>query len=291
MEIITTIASLRKRLERESSVAFVPTMGGLHDGHLALIHAAQRRADFVVASIFVNRLQFLPAEDFDRYPRTLEQDCCLLINHKVDVVFAPAEKNFYPVPQEFLVDTPPIANTLEGEFRPGFFRGVATVVLKLFNIVRPQVAVFGKKDYQQLHVIREMVRQLDLPIEILGTDTVRAPDGLALSSRNRYLTPEERLEAPRLYQSLLQLGQEIKKGNTNFHELQESGAAMLLRHGWKVDYVAVRQQDTLAPAQAGNEPVVILGAAWLGRTRLIDSLEVSPLSAPVLVQVPTPFIA
>jgi pantoate--beta-alanine ligase len=274
MEIITTIGSLRSRLRQQPSIAFVPTMGGLHDGHLALIRAERQKTGFVVASIFVNRLQFLPTEDFDRYPRTLEEDCRLLQNHHADVVFAPGEKDLYPALQEFLVDPPSMADTLEGEFRPGFFRGVSTIVLKLFNIVGPQVAVFGKKDYQQLHILREMVKQLNLPIEILAADTVRAPDGLALSSRNRYLAPEERCQAPRLYQTLRQLGQEIKSGNTSFRELEENGTAVLDRHGWKVDYVAVRDQNTFAPAQAGNERVVVLGAARLGKTRLIDNLEV-----------------
>lgn len=274
MEVITTISSLRNRLRQQSSIAFVPTMGGLHDGHLALIRVAHQQADFVVASIFVNRLQFLPAEDFERYPRMLEEDCNLLQNHNVDVVFAPDEKDLYPVPQEFLVSPPPIANTLEGEFRPGFFRGVTTVVLKLFNIVTPQTAVFGKKDYQQLHLLREMTRQLNLPLEILAAETVRSADGLALSSRNRYLASEERREAPRLYQTLLHLGQGIKDGNTNFHELEKNAAAVLDSRGWKVDYVAVRQQRTLLPARAGDEPLVVLGAARLGRTRLIDSVEV-----------------
>jgi pantoate--beta-alanine ligase len=274
MEIITTIASLRNRLRQQSSIAFVPTMGGLHDGHLALIHAARQKTGFVVTSIFINRLQFLPTEDFEQYPRTLEEDCNLLQNHNVDVVFAPDEKDLYPVPQEFLVSPPPIANTLEGEFRPGFFRGVTTVVLKLFNIVTPQTAVFGKKDYQQLHLLREMTRQLNLPVEILAAETVRSADGLALSSRNRYLASEERREAPRLYQTLLHLGQEIKDGNTNFHELEKNAAAILDSRGWKVDYVAVRQQRTLQPALAGDERMVVLGAARLGRTRLIDSVEV-----------------
>jgi pantoate--beta-alanine ligase len=249
-------------------------MGGLHDGHLALIHAARQKTGFVVTSIFVNRLQFLPTEDFERYPRMLEEDCSLLQNYNVDVVFAPAEEDLYPVPQEFLVNPPPMANTLEGEFRPGFYRGVTTVVLKLFNIVSPQVAVFGKKDYQQLLILREMTRQLNLPIEILAAETVRSADGLALSSRNRYLASEERREAPRLYRTLRHLGQEIKDGNTNFHELEKNGSAILDGRGWKVDYVAVRQQRTLEPARSGDEHMVVLGAARLGRTRLIDSVEV-----------------
>lgn len=275
MEIITEISSLRSRLKRESLIAFVPTMGGLHEGHLSLIRIAQQKADCVVASIFVNRLQFAPAEDFDQYPRTLADDCELLKNQGADVVFAPDEKSLYPVRQEFMLEPPPVANTLEGEFRPGFFRGVATVVLKLFNIVQPHVAVFGKKDYQQLHIMRELVRQFNLPLEIIGGETVRASDNLALSSRNRYLSNEERAEAVQLYRVLSQIKREIENGNRDFHALQQSAAENLRSHGWKVDYIAVRQRDTLVPARKEDENMVVLGAARLGKTRLIDNLEVS----------------
>lgn len=275
MEIITDISSLRTRLKCESSIAFVPTMGGLHEGHLSLIRIAQQKAECVVASIFVNRLQFAPTEDFDQYPRTLADDCEQLESQHVDVVFAPGEKSLYPVRQEFMLEPPPIANMLEGEFRPGFFRGVATVVLKLFNIVQPHVAVFGKKDYQQLHIMRELVRQFNLPLEIIGGEIVRASDNLALSSRNRYLSNEERAEAVRLYRVLSQIKREIENGNRNFHALQQSAAENLRSHGWKVDYIAVRQRDTLVPARKEDENMVVLGAAWLGKTRLIDNLEVS----------------
>lgn len=274
MEIIDNISSLRSRLGRESSIAFVPTMGGLHEGHLSLVDIARREADCVVASIFVNRLQFAPTEDFDRYPRALENDCELLKNRGVDVVFAPEEKTLYPVPQEFMLEPPPLANTLEGKFRPGFFRGVATVVLKLFNIVQPQTAVFGKKDYQQLHIMRELVRQLNLPVRIVAGETARAHDNLALSSRNRYLTDNERTEATRLYHALSQVKQGIEDGDRNFGELQEKAERILRDHGWKVDYIAIQQGDTLIPAQACDRNLVILGAAWLGKTRLIDSIEV-----------------
>ncbi|MDQ3186539.1 MAG: pantoate--beta-alanine ligase [Pseudomonadota bacterium] len=273
MEIIADIASLRSRLKRESSIAFVPTMGGLHEGHLSLVRIAQQKADCVVASIFVNRLQFAPTEDFDQYPRTLADDCKLLKDRGVEIVFAPDEKNLYPVRQEFMLEPSPIANTLEGEFRPGFFRGVATLVLKLFNIVQPQAAVFGKKDYQQLHIMRELVRQLNLPLDVVAGDTVRASDNLALSSRNRYLSNEERADAARLYRALSQIKQEIEGGNRNFHALEEKTKENLCSHGWKVDYIAVRQCDTLAPAQVDDENMVILGAARLGKTRLIDNLE------------------
>ncbi|SEP20710.1 pantoate--beta-alanine ligase [Nitrosovibrio sp. Nv6] len=275
MEVIADISSLRLRLGRESSVALVPTMGGLHEGHLSLVDIARHRADCVVASIFVNRLQFAPTEDFDQYPRNLADDCELLENRGVDVVFAPEEKTLYPVAQEFMLEPPPVADTLEGEFRPGFFRGVATAVLKLFNIVQPQAAVFGKKDYQQLHIVREMVRQLNLPVEIVEGEIIRASDHLALSSRNRYLTERERAEATRLHHVLSQVKQGIANGDRNFHELEENAKGILCGHGWKVDYIAIQQCDTLMPAQVGDENLVILGAAWLGKTRLIDNLEVS----------------
>lgn len=275
MEIITDIVSLRARLKRESSIAFVPTMGGLHEGHLSLVRLAQQKADCVVASIFVNRLQFAPTEDFDQYPRALEDDCKLLGDQGVEVVFAPEEKILYPVPQEFMLEPPPVANTLEGEFRPGFFRGVATVVLKLFNVVQPHAAVFGKKDYQQLHIMRELVRQFNLPVEIVAGETMRASDGLALSSRNRYLTDEERIEATRLYRVLSQVKQEIEKGHRDFPGLQEKARETLCAQGWKVDYITVQKRNTLLPAKAEDTDIVVLGAARLGKTRLIDNLEVS----------------
>lgn len=250
-------------------------MGGLHEGHLSLIRIAQQEADCVVASIFVNRLQFAPAEDFDQYPRALADDCELLKAQGTHVVFAPGEKSLYPVRQEFTLEPPPIANTLEGEFRPGFFRGVATVVLKLFNIVQPHVAVFGKKDYQQLHIMRELVRQFNVPLEIIGGETVRASDNLALSSRNRYLSNEERAEAVRLYRVLSQIKWEIENGNRNFRGLRQNAKEDLDAHGWKTDYIAVRQRDTLNPAREDDGDMVVLGAARLGKTRLIDNLEVS----------------
>ena len=248
-------------------------MGGLHEGHLSLVRLAQEKADCVVASIFVNRLQFAPTEDFNRYPRTLADDCKLLEQRGADVVFAPSEHTLYPVRQEITVEPPAIANSLEGEFRPGFFRGVATVVLKLFNIVEPQVAVFGKKDYQQLHLMRELVRQLNYSLEIVAGETVRAPDNLALSSRNRYLTVETRAEAARLYQVLAQVQREIEKGNTGFNDLEQNATRILYEHGWKTDYISVRHAQTLAPAQESDEDMVVLGAAWLGETRLIDNVE------------------
>jgi len=275
VEIINDIPSLRARLKREPYVVFVPTMGNLHEGHMSLIRIAERKAGCLVASIFVNRLQFELTEDFDQYPRTLVHDCRLLENYSVDVLFVPDEKSICPVRQEFLLELPPVANTLEGESRPGFFRGVVTLVLKLFNLVQPQVAIFGKKDYQQLQIMREMVRQLNLSIEIVEGEIARAPDGLALSSRNRYLSDEERAEAANLYQVLSKIKQEIEIGNRNFQELQENARAILVSHGWKVDYVVIRQRDTLVPVQVDDRDLIVLGAAQLGRTRLIDNLEMS----------------
>lgn len=275
MEIITDISSLRLRLKSEHYVVFVPTMGNLHEGHLSLMQIAKKRAGCLVASIFVNRLQFEQISDFDQYPRTPTDDYKLLENHGVDVVFAPTEKDIYPVRQKFLIEPPPLANILEGEFRPGFFRGVATIVLKLFNLVQPQLAIFGKKDYQQLCIMREMVRQLNLSIEIDVGETVRASDGLALSSRNRYLNSEERTEAARLYQALSKIKQEIETGSRNFKKLQNDARETLVNRGWKVDYIVLRQGDTLASVQVNNRNLIVLGAAKLGTTRLIDNLEIS----------------
>lgn len=275
MEVITDIASLRQRLKYETSIGFVPTLGNLHAGHLSLLRIARQEADCTVASIFVNRLQFGPKEDFGRYPRTLAEDCALLENEGVDVVFAPAETELYPAPQEFQVMTPPMAGTLEGAFRPRFFQGVSTVVLKLLNIVQPGVVVFGKKDYQQLVLMRQMVRAFNLPLEIVAGETERTPDGLALSSRNSYLTPEERVEATRLYQVLSHIKQQMESGASNPRELEADAKQNLQDHGWQVDYVTICDRDTLAPAGAGDRNLVVLGAARLGKTRLIDNLEIS----------------
>ena len=275
MEIITDIPSLRLRLKSEHYVVFVPTMGNLHEGHLSLIQIAKQKSGCLVASIFVNRLQFGQTSDFDQYPRTLTDDFKLLENHGVDVVFAPTEKDIYPVRQEFLIEPLPLADILEGEFRPGFFRGVTTLVLKLFNLVQPQSAIFGKKDYQQLCIMREMVRQLNLSIEIDMGETVRTSDGLALSSRNRYLNSKERAEAARLYQVLSKIKQEIETGNKNFKELQDIARETLVSRGWNVDYITLRQGGTLAPVQVNDRDLIVLGAAKLGTTRLIDNLEIS----------------
>jgi len=274
VEVVTSISSLRARLKRESSIGFVPTMGNLHEGHLSLVRIAQQKADCAVVSIFVNRLQFAPTEDFDQYPRTLADDCVLLENQGVRFAFVPDEIELFPVKQEFLVMPPPVADTLEGEFRPGFFQGVSTMVLKLFNIVQPQVAVFGKKDYQQLILMRELGKQFNLPLEIAAGETARAPDGLALSSRNRYLTREERAEATRLYQVLSHIKQQMETGANMHHELEGNAEQTLRNHGWDVDYVTVRQRDTLAQVHRSDRNLVVLGAARLGKTRLIDNIEI-----------------
>jgi len=275
VEIITDIPSLRLRLKSEHYVVFVPTMGNLHEGHLSLIQIAKQKSGCLVSSIFVNRLQFGQTSDFDQYPRTLKDDLKSLEKNGVDVVFVPTEEDIYPVHQEFIIEPPPLANILEGEFRPGFFSGVATLVLKLFNLVQPQLAIFGKKDYQQLCIMREMTRQLNLSIEIGEGETVRASDGLALSSRNRFLNKEERAEAVCLFQVLSKIKLEIETGNKNFEKLQSYAREILISRGWDVDYIALRKRNTLAPAQVNNGALVVLGAAKLGETRLIDNLEIS----------------
>jgi pantoate--beta-alanine ligase len=275
MDIIRSVAELRARLQREQDNVFVPTMGNLHDGHIQLINFARPRAACVVVSIFVNRLQFGPREDFDRYPRTFDADCTRLERVGVNVVFAPDEKEIYPRPQTYLVEPSDLQNILEGAFRPGHFRGVATVVLKLFNMVAPRSAIFGKKDYQQYVVLRDMVLQLALPIEIIPAETVRAPDGLALSSRNSYLTKEERAKAPFLYQTLCKLRDDIVSGTTDFRRLETDALIRLENHGWQPSYVAVRRQQDLRIPQAADRLLVVLAAGRLGAVRLIDSLEIT----------------
>ncbi len=254
-------------------MALVPTMGNLHAGHLALVEEATRRGRCVVASIFVNRLQFEPGSDFERYPRTLEADVEKLARAGCHVAFAPAEHEMYPEPQEMTIGVPAVARQLDGEFRPGHFEGVATVVAKLFNIVRPHVAVFGKKDYQQLHVIRALVRQLSFGIEIAGVETVREPDGLALSSRNAYLTPAERQEAVRLRAVLGRVKAALEAGARDYDAQLAAAADDLARHGWRVDYVALRERSHLALPSPTERALVVLAAAWLGNTRLIDNVE------------------
>jgi len=279
MKVVHTIEDLRDQLHGQNRIAFVPTMGNLHDAHLSLMKMAHQHGDPVVASIFVNRLQFGPNEDFDRYPRTLQSDIDKLqAQNKVYALFAPNEREMYPVPQNYRVSPPPdLGDILEGEFRPGFFTGVTTVVLKLFSCVQPRVAVFGKKDYQQLMIVRNMCRQFALPTEILPHETVRNPDGLALSSRNQYLTPAERTEAPRLYRVLNAVRDRILGGDMDVVGTEDEAKRELSVQGWKVDYVSVRRRRDLKPpeaAEVGVEPLVVLAAAKLGITRLIDNLEI-----------------
>ena len=274
MQIHSSIADLRAALQNRGRVIFVPTMGNLHAGHISLMQQARAHGDTVVASIFVNRLQFGPNEDFDSYPRTFQGDCDKLAAAGVDVLFAPTEADLYPEPQEYTVEPPAIQHQLDGEFRPGHFRGVATVVLKLFNIVQPQAALFGKKDYQQLMVIRNMTRQLALPIAIIGGETVRAEDGLALSSRNGYLSAAERAEAPRLYRELNKIREAVRQGVSDLAQLENAAVNALTAAGWKTDYVALRQQSDLARPSAANVPLVVLAASRLGSTRLIDNIEI-----------------
>lgn len=274
MDVIHSVPELRERLRREPDNVFVPTMGNLHEGHIELMRIAKPRAACTVVSIFVNRLQFGPREDFDRYPRTLQADCDKLRGAGVDVVFVPDEKAIYPEPQTYVVEPSDLQNILEGAHRPGHFRGVATVVLKLFNLVSPHAAIFGKKDYQQYLVLRDMVRQFALPIEITPAETVRAADGLALSSRNGYLSPDERREAPRLYRALQEVESELKSGMHDYQRLELHGMSMLADKGWKPDYVTVRRRVDLQPPVNGDKDLVVLAAARLGKTRLIDNIEV-----------------
>jgi pantoate--beta-alanine ligase len=272
MQIARTIAQLREALAAYRRPAFVPTMGNLHEGHLALIAQARPLGDAAVASIFVNRLQFLPHEDFDSYPRTWESDCAKLEAAGCDVLFAPNEQELYPEPQTYKVHPPaPLADILEGEFRPGFFVGVSTVVMKLFCCVQPRAAVFGKKDYQQLMVIRGMVRQFALPIDIVASETRRAPDGLALSSRNGYLTSEQRAEAVQLSLTLKRMAGQVQAGG-DISAVEAQAMADMTDRGWKPDYLTVRRRADLQSPAAGDE-LVALGAAKLGTTRLIDNLE------------------
>jgi pantoate--beta-alanine ligase len=279
MKIISSIDDLRDQLRGQLRTAFVPTMGNLHEGHLSLMRLARKHGDPIVASIFVNRLQFGPNEDFDKYPRTFQADVEKLEKEGVYVLFAPTEKDLYPEPQEFRVRPPDdLGNMLEGEFRPGFFSGVTTVVLKLFSCVQPRVAVFGKKDYQQLMILRNMSKQFALPTEIIAAETWRAEDGLALSSRNGYLTPDEREEAPNLYKVLNQVAAEMRAGHLDVSVLEKTATAQLSERGWKPDYISIRKRADLQRPSAGDlaqgELLVVLAAAKLGATRLIDNLEI-----------------
>jgi len=279
MKIISSIEELRDQLRGQLRTAFVPTMGNLHEGHLSLMRLAKKHGDPIVASIFVNRLQFGPNEDFDKYPRTFAADVEKLEKEGVYVLFAPTEKDLYPEPQEFRVRPPDdLGNTLEGEFRPGFFTGVTTVVLKLFSCVQPRVAVFGKKDYQQLMIVRNMAKQFALPTEIIAAETWRADDGLALSSRNMYLSADERAEAPALFKTLNQVAEEVRAGHLDIFELERQAMAQMRGRGWLPDYISIRKRSDLQAPAAGDlvqgEKLVVLAAAKLGGTRLIDNLEI-----------------
>jgi pantoate--beta-alanine ligase len=300
MDVVRTLADLRSALAGAPGPMLVPTMGNLHAGHLSLVEIARAareaslpggtirdrggpahepdpaggRAGPIVATIFVNRLQFAPHEDFATYPRTLERDCALLDEGGCDLVFAPDEKEMYPEAQDYKIHPPErLAGILEGLVRPGFFVGVCTVVSKLFNMVQPSAAVFGKKDYQQLRVIENMVRQLALPVAIIAGETVRDADGLALSSRNGYLAAHERAEAPRLNAALRSAAAAVEAGRGDWGTLEREAAASLNARGWQTDYVAIRARKDLGPPSSGD-PLVVLGAARLGRTRLIDNLEI-----------------
>jgi len=283
MKIISDIGELRDQLRGQNRASFVPTMGNLHEGHLSLMRLARQHGDPVVASIFVNRLQFGPNEDFDSYPRTMQADIEKLEKEGVYVLFAPTEKDLYPQPQEYRVEPPnQLGNILEGEFRPGFFQGVCTVVLKLFSCVQPKVAVFGKKDYQQLMIIRQMAKQFALPVDIVPAETIRAEDGLALSSRNSYLSTDERREAPELQKLLQQVREQVmglkQQSPEALKKIEANALEILTKRGWQPDYIAIRQQSDLAApsntALDAKESLVILTAAKLGKTRLIDNLEI-----------------
>jgi pantoate--beta-alanine ligase len=276
MDVVHRISDLRRALANQPGCALVPTMGNLHEGHLALVRQARAHKLPVVSSIFVNRLQFAPHEDFDHYPRTLQQDCDQLAQAGCDIVFAPSEAELYPQPQTCKVHPDPaLADILEGHFRPGFFVGVCTVVLKLFACVQPRLAVFGQKDYQQLMVIRHMVEQFALPIQIEAAPTLRAPDGLALSSRNGYLSPPERTEAVALRQALQALSERVASRPQDREAAEAHALQTLAQRGWQPDYLCVRRRVDLHLPTANDSAgaLVALGAARLGQTRLIDNLE------------------
>jgi len=279
MRIITTIDDVRAALaekRNDARVGLVPTMGNLHEGHLSLVNASRQACGITIVSVFVNPLQFGPNEDFELYPRTLQDDAALLERNGVDVLFAPGEHEMYPNGRDghAMVTVPRLATILCGEHRPGHFDGVGTVVLKLFNIVAPDRAFFGEKDFQQLTLIRTICRQLDVPIEITGVPTVRAADGLALSSRNRYLDPEERARAPLIHQTLSEITTALAHGARDYTALERGAVARLDTGGFKADYVSIRNALTLAAPTPSDRELVVLAAARLGRTRLIDNLRV-----------------
>ncbi len=285
MQIIHTVSELRNALNGQPSIGFVPTMGNLHDGHIQLVEIAKQHAACVVVSIFVNPLQFGENEDFSTYPRTLEADCKKLDIAGANIVFAPAVNEMYPdfdgkqLNQTMTITAPPLAEVLCGASRPGHFSGVATVVMKLFNIIMPQVAVFGKKDFQQLLVIKSLVKQFNLPIDIIAGNTMREPSGLAMSSRNGYLTPAQKSEAAYLQRCLQSIVQEVQQGNHDYAGMERSATQELNSRGWQVDYVSVRSATTLAPATPQDKHLAVLAAAKLGNTRLIDNIDFFALSS------------
>ena len=280
MDTVTTIAAVREHVRRWHSegrrTAFVPTMGNLHAGHVSLIETARRHGDRFVASIFVNPMQFGPNEDFAHYPRTPAQDARMLSDAGCDLMFMPDVGEIYPNGSERAtrVEVPGLSSILDGEFRPGHFEGVATVVAKLFHIVEPDVAVFGEKDFQQLTVIRRMVADLCMPISIIAATTVREPDGLAMSSRNQYLTDEERRTAPIIHQTLQAAVERLRAGDRDFAAIERQGVEALERTGFRADYFSVRRADDLSSPDATTQHLVVLTAARLGRARLIDNLQV-----------------
>ena len=280
MVIIETIPLLRREIRRwrqeGKRVALVPTMGNLHEGHLTLVEEAKARADIVVVSVFVNPMQFDRPDDLARYPRTLQEDCEKLTRLGVDLVFAPSEKEIYPkgLEQQTYVDVPSLSTMLEGASRPGHFRGVSTIVSKLFNLIQPDIACFGEKDFQQLALIRKMVADLSFDIDIVGVPIIRGQDGLALSSRNGYLTPDERRLAPRLYNIMSHLATQLENGERNIDELLEQTAGRLREAGLQPDELFVRDADTLLDVNVDTQTAVILVSAWLGKARLIDNMRV-----------------
>jgi pantoate--beta-alanine ligase len=278
LKIVHTLKDLRASLDPQQKRVLVATMGNLHEGHLRLIDAARAHGQQVVASIFVNRLQFAPNEDFERYPRTLERDSQMLAERGCDLLFAPDEKELYPEAQSFKVlPDPALADILEGHFRPGFFVGVCTVVLKLLGCVQPDVTVFGQKDYQQWRVIERMVRQFALPVEVVGVPTCRAEDGLALSSRNSYLSSDERQRAAELSAQLRAVATALSQEAEDWAKIEMRAQQALQDRGWVVDYLTVRQRHDLLPPQAAQQVLgrcVVLAAARMGNTRLLDNLEV-----------------
>lgn len=275
MRVFKKISDLRNYLHSSSNkVGCVPTMGNIHNGHLSLVKLAKENCDTVITTIFVNPMQFGPNEDFSGYPRTLDQDIEKLEKNGCDIIFCPDIDEIYPDNQEVAIALPKISRRLEGRFRPSLFSGVATVVTKLFNIVSPDVAIFGKKDYQQLAIIKMLVKQLSMNVKIISGETIRDEDGLALSSRNRYLDKTEREIAPQLNVVIKEIKESLEKKDTNYVAMEYEAGQVLSRKGWDVDYVVIRTQNGLLRPSENDKELVVLGAAKLGQTRLIDNVEV-----------------